>query len=104
MQGNELFIQENEIFIYLGVQNERKWDIQCDSHMQGNCVVSMQGNEIFIQGNSFFIQGNELFVWVIHTRNWVLQTNCSKEQSYSYKEMTCWYTKKLVIHIRGNEL
>ena len=101
MQGNELFIQENEIFIYLGVPNERKWDIQWDSHMQGNCFIYSQGNELFIQ-TVFFIQGNAVFVWIIHTRFWVFQTNCSKEQGYSYKEMTCWYTKKLVIHIRGN--
>ena len=32
------------------------------------------------------------------------ETNCSKEQNYSYKEMICWYTKKLVVHICGNKL
>ena len=88
MQGNELFIQENEIFIYLGVPNERKWDIQWDSHMQGNCFIYLQGNELFIQtvfsykemrcSYESFIQGFEFFKRivqrnrVIHTRKWLV--------------------------------
>ena len=96
----------SDLFIYMGVIDERKWVVQMGYSYASKWFFHIQGNELYIQGNRLFIQENELFIRVIHTRKLVfhLQRNglfirkwlshksyAEKGMSYSCKEISDSY-------------